>query len=67
MSHPSPTPFHGFGLGLRIPHYMDFLETPQPVDFVESFAEAYGGQRWIDKERARLTKAIDDAERGQQT
>jgi DNA-binding ferritin-like protein (Dps family) len=34
-----------------------------PVDFAETFAQAYGGTRWIDKERARLTKAIDDAER----
>ncbi|WP_431278567.1 DUF1048 domain-containing protein [Leifsonia poae] len=35
-----------------------------PVEFAETFAEAYNGQKWIDKERARLTKAIDDAERG---
>lgn len=34
-----------------------------PVEFAETFAQAYGGTRWIDKERARLTKAIDDAER----
>ena len=27
------------------------------------FAEAYGGKRWIDKERTRLAKAIDDAKR----
>lgn len=37
-----------------------------PVDFAESFAQAYGGTRWIDKERARLTKAIDDAERAEE-
>lgn len=37
-----------------------------PVEFAESFEQAYGGTRWIDKERARLTQAIDDAERGQQ-
>ncbi|MDQ4503996.1 DUF1048 domain-containing protein [Sinomonas sp. ASV322] len=37
-----------------------------PVEFAETFAQAYGGTRWIDKERARLTKAIDDAERGEQ-
>jgi DNA-binding ferritin-like protein (Dps family) len=36
-----------------------------PVEFAETFIEAYSGKRWIDKERARLTKAIDDAERGQ--
>ena len=34
-----------------------------PVEFADAFAEAYAGKRWIDKERARLTKAIDDAER----
>lgn len=34
-----------------------------PVEFAEAFARAYSGTQWIDKERARLTKAIDDAER----
>jgi len=34
-----------------------------PVDFAETFAQAYGGTRWIDKERSRLVQAIDDAER----
>ena len=34
-----------------------------PVEFAESFARAYLGKQWIDKERARLVKAIDDAER----
>jgi DNA-binding ferritin-like protein (Dps family) len=29
-----------------------------PVDFAETFAQAYGGKRWIDKERARLVKEI---------
>ncbi len=33
-----------------------------PVEFAETFAQAYSGKRWIDKERARLTKAIEDAE-----
>jgi DNA-binding ferritin-like protein (Dps family) len=37
-----------------------------PVDFAETFAQAYTGTRWIDKERARLTKAVDDAEKGEQ-
>lgn len=37
-----------------------------PVEFAETFAQAYAGKRWIDKERARLTKAIEDAERGEQ-
>lgn len=32
-----------------------------PVDFAENFALAYGGKRWIDKERKRLTDAIDQA------
>lgn len=36
-----------------------------PVEFTESFAQAYGGKRWIDKERARLNKAIDDAKKEQ--
>lgn len=34
-----------------------------PVEFAETFTQAYTGKQWIDKERARLTKAIDDAER----
>ena len=33
-----------------------------PVEFAETFAHAYSGKRWIDKERERLNKAIDDAE-----
>jgi DNA-binding ferritin-like protein (Dps family) len=37
-----------------------------PVEFAETFAQAYTGKRWIDKERARLTKAIEDSERGEQ-
>ncbi len=37
-----------------------------PVEFAETFAQAYTGKQWIDKERARLTKAIEDAGRGQQ-
>lgn len=36
-----------------------------PVEFAENFAQAYAGKQWIDKERARLTKAIEDAERKQ--
>jgi DNA-binding ferritin-like protein (Dps family) len=35
-----------------------------PVEFAETFAQSYLGKQWIDKERARLTKAIQDAERG---
>ena len=33
-----------------------------PAEFAETFAQAYSGKRWIDKERERLNKAIDDAE-----
>jgi DNA-binding ferritin-like protein (Dps family) len=33
-----------------------------PVAFAENFAQAYTGKQWIDKERARLNKAIEDAE-----
>jgi DNA-binding ferritin-like protein (Dps family) len=36
-----------------------------PVEFAETFAQAYTGKRWIDKERARLTRAVEDAERGE--
>ncbi|WP_127474246.1 DUF1048 domain-containing protein [Microbacterium sulfonylureivorans] len=36
-----------------------------PVEFAETFAQAYTGRQWIDKERTRLTKAIEDAERGE--
>lgn len=34
-----------------------------PVEFAETFAQSYAGERWIDKERARLLKAMEDAER----
>jgi DNA-binding ferritin-like protein (Dps family) len=34
-----------------------------PVEFAETFTQSYTGKQWIDKERARLTKAVDDAER----
>lgn len=34
-----------------------------PVDFADAFARAHIGTQWIDKERARLTQAIDEAER----
>lgn len=36
-----------------------------PVAFAETFAQAYDGRQWLDKERARLTKAIEEAERGE--
>lgn len=37
-----------------------------PVAFAEDFAQAYAGKQWIDKERARLNKAIADAEQEEQ-
>ena len=30
-----------------------------PVEFAETFTQAYSGKQWIDKERERLTKTID--------
>ena len=38
-----------------------------PVEFGEAFVQAYASEQWIDKERARLNKAIEDAERGEPT
>lgn len=32
-----------------------------PVEFAETFVSAYSGRQWMDKERERLRKAIDDA------
>lgn len=37
-----------------------------PAEFAETFVRAYNGGEWIDGERKRLTKAIDDAERREQ-
>jgi len=37
---PNPA-FQGFGLGLRSPHYPDFLESAVPVDFVEVISENF--------------------------
>lgn len=34
-----------------------------PVEFAETFAQAYAGKQWIDKERMRLTRAFEEAER----
>lgn len=36
-----------------------------PVEFAETFAQAYVGKRWIDKERERLAQAVEDAEGGE--
>jgi DNA-binding ferritin-like protein (Dps family) len=38
-----------------------------PVEFADTFTAAYGGKNWIDKQRERLNKAIDDAEKGQES
>ena len=32
-----------------------------PVEFAETFAQAYSGKQWIDKERERFRQAIDAA------
>ena len=37
-----------------------------PVDFAETFARSYAGRQWLDKERARLIRTIEDADRGEQ-
>ena len=34
-------PFQGFGLGLRPPHYQDFLDPAVPLDFVEVVSENF--------------------------
>ena len=34
-------PFSGFGLGLRKPHFADFLENDVPVDFLEVISENF--------------------------
>lgn len=34
-------PHRGFGLGLRPPHYRDFIAAPQPVDWLEIISENY--------------------------
>lgn len=38
-----------------------------PVEFAETFAQSYGGKRWIDKERARLIEAVNDAKAKEST
>ncbi len=37
-----------------------------PVEFVETFVANYSDGSWISKERTRLARAIEDAERGEQ-
>jgi hypothetical protein len=31
----------GFGLGLRTPHYQDFIDAPQRVDWLEIISDNY--------------------------
>ncbi|MDN4596172.1 DUF1048 domain-containing protein [Leifsonia virtsii] len=38
-----------------------------PVGFADEFAAAYGGKRWVDKERERLTAAVEKAEKEEDT
>ena len=58
------SPICASGRGRR--HPVRAIVGDDPVEFAETFAQTYTGKQWIDKERARLTKAIDDAERGEQ-
>jgi len=37
-----------------------------PVEFGESFVQAYSGRQWIDKERARLTTSVTAAIEGKE-
>jgi DNA-binding ferritin-like protein (Dps family) len=39
------------------------IVSDDPVGFADEVARSYAGRQWIDKERERLVKAIDDAER----
>ena len=46
---------------------IDDIIGADPVEFAETYAEAYGGTQWVDKERARLTKAVEDAKKKEQS
>lgn len=57
----SNSAFHGFGLGLRSPHYPDFLESAVPVDFVEVISENFmicGGRPLDILERVRARHPV---------
>lgn len=63
MSISSDKHFDGFGLGLRPPHYQDFLSDTVPVDFVEVISENFmidgGRPRFIlDQVRERYPIAL---------
>ena len=58
-----PAPFHGFGLGMRPPHYTAFIAGDVPVDFVEVISENFmvdGGRplHTLDKVRAHYPVAL---------
>ena len=55
---PTPRPFLGFGLGLRVEHYQAILDTEPAVDWFEIISENYlvpGGKplHYLDRFRAR--------------
>jgi len=59
----SIAPFQGFGLGLRPPHYPDFLERAPDVDFIEVISENFmvrGGRPLyiLDQVRERYPVAL---------
>lgn len=63
MTHNGVSRFEGFGLGLRRPHYRDFLEDEVRVDFVEVISENFmvdGGQplATLDKVRKKHPVAL---------
>lgn len=63
MPFPLPPQFGGFGVGLRPPHYQDFLDHDQPVDFVEIISENFmvdGGRplHVLDRIRERYPVAM---------
>lgn len=63
MPHVEITPFHGFGLGLRIPHFQQFLTEDVPVDFIEIISENFmvaGGRplHVLDRVRERWPVAM---------
>lgn len=53
---PLTTPNPGFGLGLRTPHYGDFLASPQPLDWLEIVTDNFlveGGKPLVMLDRIR--------------
>lgn len=52
----APKPCAGFGLGLRTPHYADFLASQQPLDWLEIITDNFlveGGKPLVMLERIR--------------